>query len=103
MTRKRTVAEEVEKAGKTWKEVRTLAQNRARWRFVEALCSGEEQQESTMMMMMMMMVTYDQWYEFFRPKCPNCPYSKSIRECSDGMFWYNYYQHARPPPSCMSL
>jgi hypothetical protein len=43
MTCKRTVAEEAGKAGKTWKEVRALAQIRVRWRcFVEALCSGEE-------------------------------------------------------------
>jgi hypothetical protein len=55
MTWKRTVAEEAGKTGKTWKEVRALAQNRVRWRcFVEALSSGEEQQESTTMMMMMM-------------------------------------------------
>jgi hypothetical protein len=38
-----TVVEEAGKAGKTWKEVRALAQNRVRWHcFVEALCSGEE-------------------------------------------------------------
>jgi hypothetical protein len=40
---KRTMLKEAGKAGKTWKEVRALAQNRVRWRcFVEALCSGEE-------------------------------------------------------------
>jgi hypothetical protein len=43
MTWERTVAEEAGKAGKTWKEVRALAQKRVLWRyFVEALCSGEE-------------------------------------------------------------
>jgi hypothetical protein len=38
---KRIVSEEDGKAGKTWKEVKALAQNRVRC-FVEALCSGEE-------------------------------------------------------------
>jgi hypothetical protein len=43
MTWKRTVAEEAGKAGKTWKEVTGLAQNKVRWHcFVEALCSREE-------------------------------------------------------------
>jgi hypothetical protein len=43
MTWKRTVVEEAGKAGKTWKEVRALAQNRVLWGcFVEALCSREE-------------------------------------------------------------
>jgi hypothetical protein len=43
MTWKRTVVEEAGKVGKTWKEVRALAQNRVRWGcFVEALCSREE-------------------------------------------------------------
>jgi hypothetical protein len=42
MTWKRTVAEGAGKVGKTWKEVRALAQKRVRWRcFVEALCFGE--------------------------------------------------------------
>jgi hypothetical protein len=36
-------SEEAGKAGKTWKGVRALAQNRVRWRcFVEGLCSGQE-------------------------------------------------------------
>jgi hypothetical protein len=35
--------EEAGKAGKAWKEVRALAQNRVCWHcFVEALCSGQE-------------------------------------------------------------
>jgi hypothetical protein len=43
MTWKRTVVEEAGKAGKTWKEVRALAQNRVHWCcFVEALCSRQE-------------------------------------------------------------
>jgi hypothetical protein len=41
--KKKTVAEEAGKAGKTWKKVRALAQNRVCWRcFVEALCSGQD-------------------------------------------------------------
>ena len=39
-TWRRTVAEEIEKEGKTWGEVKKLAQCRTRWRrFVDALCS----------------------------------------------------------------
>ena len=39
-TWKRTVVDEASKAGKTWIEVKALAQNRTRWRhFVDALCS----------------------------------------------------------------
>ena len=39
-TWRRTVAEEIEKEGKTWGEVKKFAQNRTRWRcFVDALCS----------------------------------------------------------------
>jgi hypothetical protein len=43
MTWKRKVAEEAGEAGKIWKEVRALAQNRGRWHcFAETLCYGEE-------------------------------------------------------------
>ena len=43
ITWKRTVVDEASKAGKTWTEVKALAQNRTRWRlFVDALCSPEE-------------------------------------------------------------
>jgi hypothetical protein len=38
-TWKRTVLEEAEKCGKTWREVKKLADKRVRWRFfINALC-----------------------------------------------------------------
>jgi hypothetical protein len=40
-TWKRTVEEEAAEMGKTWKEVKRLANNRTRWRcFTDALCSS---------------------------------------------------------------
>jgi hypothetical protein len=39
-TWRRAVEEDIGKVGKTWKEIRALAQNRIHWRcFVETLCS----------------------------------------------------------------
>jgi hypothetical protein len=45
-TWKKTVEEEAAVMGKTWKEVKRLANNRTRWRcFTDALCSSYERQE----------------------------------------------------------
>jgi hypothetical protein len=42
-TLRRTVEDEIRKSGKIWREVKSLAGNRVRWRyFVEALCSKTE-------------------------------------------------------------
>lgn len=40
MTWRRTIQQEIQRTGRTWREVKQMAQNRIRWKlFVEALCS----------------------------------------------------------------